>query len=172
MSAHGTYTAQDGQPAVRFERELRHPPEAVWRMLTEPAELAHWFPCEVELDVRVGGALRFIFSPDFELDGEVLECEPPSRFAFRWGADVLFFTLYPVTGGTQLEMVHVLNQEGAEGAAKTAAGWHLCLDALEARLDGTHDGPPPEGPSPAWRARYAEYQAAGVPSGAEVPGRG
>jgi uncharacterized protein YndB with AHSA1/START domain len=170
MSAHGTYTQVDGRPAVRFERELRHPRDAVWRLVTEPAELAHWFPCAVELELRVGGAMRFVFSPEYELDGEVLECEPPSRFAFRWGRDVLIFTLAERGAGTRLELVHVLNEEGAPGAAKTAAGWHLCLDALAARLDGTHDGPAPEGPSPAWHERYGEYVAAGVPAGAQVPG--
>jgi uncharacterized protein YndB with AHSA1/START domain len=172
MSAHGTYTQVDGKPAVRFERDLRHPREAVWRMVTEPAELAHWFPCEVELDLRVGGAMRFVFAPDFELDGEVLECDEPSRFAFRWGRDVLTFALEEHGPGTRLTMVHVLEEEGAPGAAKTAAGWHLCLDALAARLDGTHAGPAPEGASPEWRARYEDYIAAGVPAGAEVPGLG
>ena len=140
-------------------------------MVTEPGELAHWFPCEVELDARVGGAMRSVFSPELELDGEVLELDPPAFFAFRWGADVLTFALEPRDGGTLLTMVHVLNEEGAPGAAKTA-GWHLCLDALARRLDGAHDGPSPAGASPEWEARYAEYQAAGVPAGAEIPDRG
>ena len=39
----------DGRPAVRFVRELSHPRDAVWRMVTDPAELAHWFPCEVQV---------------------------------------------------------------------------------------------------------------------------
>ena len=172
MSRHGTYTQLDGSPAVRFERDLRHPPEAVWRLVTEPDELAHWFPCAVEVDLRVGGAMRFVFSPEFELDGEVVACEPPTRFAFRWGRDLLAFTLEERGAGTRLVLEHVLHEEGAPGAAKTAAGWHLCLDALAARLDGTHAGPAPEGPSPAWRARYDEYVAAGVPAGAAVPGDG
>jgi hypothetical protein len=67
-------------------------------------------------------------------------------------------------------MVHVLNEEGAPAAAKTAAGWHLCLDALAARLDGRAAAAPSQGPTPEWRARYAEYEAAGLPAGAEVPG--
>ena len=63
MSAHGTYDETDGRPAVRFVRELRHAREAVWRMVTDPAELAYWFPCDVELELRTGAPMRFIFDP-------------------------------------------------------------------------------------------------------------
>ncbi len=170
MTAHGTYTTVDERPAVRFERRLAHPPDAVWRMITDPAELRHWFPCEVELDLRVGGAMRFTFSPDFVLDGEVLELDEPHHFAFMWGADLLRFELHADGGATRLVLVHVLHEEGAEAAAKTAAGWHLCLDAMGRRLAGepgmTHTG----GATPEWRARYEEYVARGVPAGAEIPG--
>lgn len=169
MSAHGTYETVDGNPAVRFERRLAYPVEAVWRTITEPAELAHWFPCAVEVELRVGGDMRFIFSPDFALAGEVLELEPPHRFTFLWGKDTLRFELMPHADGTLLTMVHVLDEEGAPAAAKTAAG-HLCLDAMERRLAGSRSGDAPSGPSPEWLARYDEYRAAGVPSGADVPG--
>jgi len=170
VSAHGTYATIDGTPAVSFERRLVHPIDAVWRGITDPAELEHWFPCAVELDLRVGGAMSFDFAPDFTLDGEVLELDPPRRFGFRWGADVLRFELAEEGGGTRLVMVHLLHDEGAPAAAKTAAGWHLCLDALERRLAGKQPGPAPAGVSPEWRERYDEYLAGGVPAGAEVPG--
>jgi uncharacterized protein YndB with AHSA1/START domain len=171
MSAHGTYEQTDGGPAVRFVRELRHPRAAVWRLLTEPAELAFWFPCDVEVaELRAGAPMRFMFPGGVTLDGEVLECDPPARFAFRWGGDVLAFTLDEHEGGTRLTMLHRLDEEGAPAAARTAAGWHLCLDALGERLDGRTPELARDGrPTPEWIERYAEYQAAGVPSGAEVP---
>lgn len=162
MSAHGTYEHVDGRPAVRFVRELSHPPERVWEVVTQPQELARWFPCAVELELRLGGPMRFTFGPDFALDGEVLECEPPRRFAFRWGQDHVGMTIEPHGEGSRLTFVHVLFEEGEDAAAKTAAGWHLCLDAIGS------PGPAPAGDSPAWRERYAEYQAAGFPSGAAI----
>lgn len=168
MSTSGTYETVGGRPAVRFERRLRNPVDAVWRMVTEPGELRHWFPCAVELDLRIAGAMTFTFAPDSTLAGEVLELEPPHRFAFRWGEDVLRFELAPDGGGTRLTLVHVLNEEGEPAAAKTAAGWHLCLDALERRLGGEHDGEPPSGMSPLWRERHDGYVATGMPSGAPV----
>lgn len=170
MSAQGTYTTIDGRPAVRFERRLDHPVDAVWRMVTEPGELAHWFPSEVDVDLRVGGAMRFTFAPEAVYDGEVVELDPPHRFAFLWGVDLLRFELAPDGDGTRLTMLHVINEEGEDAAAKVAAGWHLCLDAMARRLAGEHDGAAPSGVSPEWLARYDDYVAAGVPAGAEVPG--
>jgi uncharacterized protein YndB with AHSA1/START domain len=170
MTAHGTYTTVDDRPAVRFERRLAHPPDAVWRMVTDPGELRHWFPCEVELELRLGGAMRFTFSPDYVLDGEVLELDAPRRFAFTWGEDRLHFTLDPDGDHTTLTLLHVLYAEGEDAGAKTAAGWHVCLDVLERRIAGEDTQVDAGGPTPEWQARYDEYVQRGVPSGAEIPG--
>ncbi len=139
MSTHGTYMTIDGRPAVRFERRLAHPVDAVWRVVTDPAELAHWFPSEVVVELRAGGAMRFTFGPGAVYDGEVVELDPPHLFAFLWGVDLLRFELAPDGDGTRLTMLHVLNEEGEPAAAKVAAGWHLCLDAMARRLAGEHD---------------------------------
>jgi uncharacterized protein YndB with AHSA1/START domain len=40
----GTLETIDGRPALRFERRLAHSVERVWRAVSEPAELARWFP--------------------------------------------------------------------------------------------------------------------------------
>ena len=46
-----------------IERDLvlSQPVERVWRALTDPKELASWFPDRVELDVRPGGQGTFAF---------------------------------------------------------------------------------------------------------------
>ena len=49
---HGTYETIEGRPAVRFERRLAHPVDAVWRAVTERDQLAHWFPTEPPADGR------------------------------------------------------------------------------------------------------------------------
>ncbi len=170
MTARGTYRTIGDAPAVRFERWLPHPVERVWRAVTEPEHLRHWFPCEVDVELRAGGAMRFTYAPDSTDEGEVLEALPPTTFAFRWGKDVLRLELAAHDDGTRLTMTHILNEEGAGSAAKVAAGWELCLDALAEHAAGRHDGPAPGGPSPAWLELYEAYIAAGMPSGAEVPG--
>ncbi len=169
MTAHGTYTTVDGRPAVVFERHLPHPVQAVWPAVTEPARLAQWFPCEVEVDLRAGGAMSFRFPDGSELGGHVVELDPPHRLAFRWGQDLLAFTLAPDGRGCRLTLTHVLVEEGREAAAKTAAGWHVCLDELATALAGGPPSGPHDGPTPEWAAHYDAYVAAGMPAGARVP---
>jgi uncharacterized protein YndB with AHSA1/START domain len=55
---YGTYETIDGRPAVRFERRYPHPVERVWRAVTEPAELEHWFPTSVEVELRPDGPMK------------------------------------------------------------------------------------------------------------------
>jgi uncharacterized protein YndB with AHSA1/START domain len=166
---YGTYETIDGRPAVRFERRLAHPIERVWRSVTEPGELAHWFPSEVSGELRVGGTLRFSF-PGHELpdtEGEVTEFDPPRRLAFWWGPELLRFELEPDGDGTLLRLTHVLSSP--EQAARDAAGWHVCLDRLERSLGGEDTTAPGGEPSGEWREHYEAYEARGLPTGAEIP---
>ena len=69
-------------------------------------------------------------------------------------------------GGCRLTFTAVLGAR--DTAARTVAGWEVCLEALDAALAG-HPGPTPGGPTPAWRRHYDDHVAAGVPAGAPVP---
>lgn len=40
----GTYIEHNGRPAVRFERTYAHSVDRVWAAVSDPEELAHWFP--------------------------------------------------------------------------------------------------------------------------------
>ena len=67
----GTYVEHGGRPAVRFVRTYPHPVERVWRAVSDPAELAHWFPSAVTLEPREGG--RITFSDDRSIDRHTRE---------------------------------------------------------------------------------------------------
>ena len=41
---YGRLEQVDGRSRLQFSRALGHPPETVWRALTEPEHLAAWFP--------------------------------------------------------------------------------------------------------------------------------
>ena len=164
---HGTYETIDGRPAVRFERRLAHPVEKVWRAVTEPDELAHWFPATVTVDLQPGGAMSFDFGGGMTMEGAVTELDPPRTFAFRWGAEHLRFELEPDGDGCRLTFTHVLDE--ADTAARNAAGWHVCLDRLAQRLAGEETAAPGSGPTEEWRAHYEEYERRGVPAGAPIP---
>ena len=51
----------DGRWQLRFTRKLAHPPEKVWRALTELEHLAAWFPTDIEGERAPGAELRFVF---------------------------------------------------------------------------------------------------------------
>jgi uncharacterized protein YndB with AHSA1/START domain len=165
----------DDRPVLHFERHLSHPVQAVWSAVTDPAELVHWFPCAVEAELRRGGRMRFTF-PELTLpdgsssfEGEVIEFDPPRRFWFTWGEDELRFELEPTAEGNSclLRLTVVLGSR--DKAARDAAGWDVCLDALRKRLAGGPAGGAHTGLTPTWRGRYEEYVRQGLPTGAPIP---
>jgi uncharacterized protein YndB with AHSA1/START domain len=166
---YGTYDTIDDRPALTFERRLAHPVQRVWRAVTDPAELAAWFPSAVSGQVAPGGTLSFDFPDgDMKLEGEVVELDPPRRFAFTFGDDLLRIELEPVGDGCVLRFTCLFDDP--ERASRDAAGWHVCLDALEKHLGGMPGQAPGSEPTPEWRELYDEYQRRGLPAGAPLPG--
>ena len=143
---HVEYATIDDRPALNFERRIAHPVDAVWRAITEPEQLEHWFPSSVELDLRVGGEMTFTFR-------EMPLAEQP-------------MTLAPADQGTLLRFTAMLDAK--DKAARDAAGWHMCLDRLELQLGGATTALGTE-PTGEWRGRYEEYVGRGFPTGAPVP---
>ena len=87
----GCYVQVGDRPAVRFERIYPHPIDHVWTTITDPAELAHWFPApEVSLEPRPGGRISFRGDPHTDdVPGTVLVWEPPTRLVFSWGLELM-----------------------------------------------------------------------------------
>jgi uncharacterized protein YndB with AHSA1/START domain len=81
---------------LRLSCVLDAPPAGIFRMMTEPTELAKWWgprgftTPDVEIDLQVGGAYRLSMQPPdgdlFHLSGEFQEIDPPGRltYTFRW----------------------------------------------------------------------------------------
>jgi uncharacterized protein YndB with AHSA1/START domain len=141
----GTLHIINGKPVLRFERTLNHPPEKVWPVLTDPAEMRHWFPAQVRTELRIGAPMEFDFGdPNMQADrfgaGEILEFDPPKVYAFRWFDSVLRFELVPDGNGCRLHFSHSFSNAGTWGDApatgRNAAGWDTCLDLLAARVAG------------------------------------
>ncbi|MFC8128138.1 SRPBCC family protein [Streptomyces sp. NPDC057302] len=127
---------------LRMERRLAHPPAQVWAAITRPAQLAQWFPAEVTLELRPGGAMGFHFPGDEGpgMTGEVTDADEPRLFAFSWGDDHLRWEIAPDGPegpggrGSLLTLVHTFADRF--GAPSFAAGWQLCVSALGQFLDG------------------------------------
>jgi uncharacterized protein YndB with AHSA1/START domain len=126
---------EEGRVGVRFERRLAHPPERVWRAITEPEELAAWFPDTIEGEFAPDAEVTFPKFVEMGLPstGKITEFEPPRLLAFAWGPSTLRFELEPDGDGCRLVFTDSLPREES---AKNAAGWEVCLADLESRLAG------------------------------------
>ena len=151
---------QDGpRYTLLVERRLAHPPNKVWRVVTERELLKQWFPCEVEGEWRVGAKLRFIFLrgegeglSEEELRGEVLSVDQPWLLEFRWGTHLLRYELTPDGDGCRFRLSESF--EDPSLGARNAAGWEMCLENLDLLLDG---GALVKFVADAWRAKFKRY---------------
>jgi uncharacterized protein YndB with AHSA1/START domain len=151
----GTLEQTTAGPRLRFTRHLAHPPEKVWRAITEPEHLQAWFPQRIVVERWARGApLRFEHATVAEasFDGEVLVFDPPRLLEFRWGTDVIRLEVQPDGDGTVLTLLDTIDRLGK--AARDGAGWHTCLDLLEHHLDDTA---PSWSQSERWRQVHPSY---------------
>jgi uncharacterized protein YndB with AHSA1/START domain len=127
--------------SVVVEREIAHPPEKIWRALTQPHLIEEWL-MKSEFKPVVGH--RFDFRADWgSVDCEVLAVEPNRTLSYTWGAygleSVVTWTLTPTDTGTRLRMEQIgfrPDQEQAYQGAKH--GWNRFFGNLEqvlARVD-------------------------------------
>jgi len=142
----GALARQGAGWQLTFTRRLPHPPDKVWRAVTEPQHLAAWFPQQIEGERRAGAELRFMSASGDSFGGEMLVFEPPSVMELTWGSDRLRIELMPDGDGTVLTLTDTFDDLGK--AARDAAGWHECLDRLVGGLGGS--------PLPDWGARWRQ----------------
>ena len=94
--------------------------------------------------------------------GELLACHPPSLLEFRWGPDVLRLELQADGEGTVLTLLDTLEEGGK--AARDGAGWHVCLDRLQAHRDGRESATAWQEVHPGYVERFgAEASGIGPP---------
>ena len=132
----------DGGATLFFRRALPHPPEKVWRALTQPKEQIEWMPFVSDRDIGAPGPfiLRMTDREDAEESAaEVLKAEHARLLQFTWGDDVLTWELEPEGTGTRLTLRH--RTAMPEHIASFAAGWHICIDVMARFLQNDPVGP-------------------------------
>ena len=99
--------------SVVVAREIPHPPEKIWRALTQQHLLEEWL---MRNDFKPVVGHRFNLSGDWGgvLDCEVLAVEPNKMLSYTWNfahddaaynvRSVVTFTLTPTSTGTHLRM--------------------------------------------------------------------
>jgi uncharacterized protein YndB with AHSA1/START domain len=142
-------TAAQSTRTLVVERVFPHPPEKLWRALTEGPLLAQWM---MNNDFEPVPGRKFQFrnepKPNWNgiVDGEVLVVEPMKRLSYNWAVGksedspglqwIVLWTLTPVEGGTHLRMEQSgfgPDQQANYNGAKY--GWHKMFDSLERVLE-------------------------------------
>lgn len=127
--------------SIVVEREVPHPPERVWRALTQQHLIEEWL-LKNDFDPVVGH--RFTLAADWgSVEGEVLEVEPNRTLSYTWGdhdlKSVVTWTLTPTRTGTHLRMEQSgFRPDQPRYYHGARAGWPRFLENLEqvlARLD-------------------------------------
>jgi uncharacterized protein YndB with AHSA1/START domain len=133
---------------VVVEREFAHPPEKVWRALTQGPLLEEWL-MKNDFQPVVGHKFNFRAQPMPQWNGvtdcEVLEVEPPRRLVYTWNASgeeavngtktVVTWTLTPTAKGMVLRMEQAGFRPEDEGFYQGAQyGWKKMLGTLEGVL--------------------------------------
>ena len=135
-------TSRGQRTTLSFEFDLEHPPEKVWRALTDPVLLAEWLLPAVGFGLEPGTGFTFQAPPQPGWDGTVrcriLEADPHHtlRYARNVGdgeiATVVTFTLTPTPSGTRLSLEQSgfrPDQKQAFGGARY--GWRMMGERLE-----------------------------------------
>jgi len=122
-----------------LEREMPHPPEKIWRALTEGPLIKDWLMSN-DFQPVVGHRFQFRAAPvpnwNGIIDSQVLVVEPNARLAYSWGAlglgSVVTWTLTPTEGGTHIRMEQTGFGPDQDAAYKGANyGWQKFIGNLE-----------------------------------------
>ena len=150
------YGVQSEPATLTIERLLPGPIERVWAYLTE-SELRRQWLAAGEMEMKVGASVELVWRND-ELGsppGErppgmsaeqrrqcrITELDPPRKLSMDWGGsgDVTF-TLEPRGDAVLLTVIHRRLPDRTT-TLMAGAGWHMHLDTLIARANGTEPEP-------------------------------
>jgi uncharacterized protein YndB with AHSA1/START domain len=127
-----------------IEREMPHPPEKIWRALTQGSLIEQWL-MKNDFQAVVGHRFSFRATPVPNWSGvincEVLEVEPHSRLSYGWGTlgleTVVTWTLTPTEGGTHLRMEQSgFSSETGANYKGAKYGWTKFIGNLEQVVGG------------------------------------
>ena len=126
--------------SVIVEREIPHPPEKIWRALTQPHLIEEWL---MKNDFKPVVDHRFNLRADWgAVDCQVQTVEPNKTLSYTWDAygleSIVTWTLTPAGAGTHLRMEQSGFRPDQEQAFRGAtAAWRQFFAALEDVLKRT-----------------------------------
>lgn len=143
-------------------RDLAHPPEKVWKAITDPAHLRAWAPFDSDRDLGAVGTaqLSTVGAPTpMVSESRVKRADAPRLLEYSWGEQDLRWELEPRgAGGTRLTLWHNIHRGFI---AMGAAGWHVCFDVMDRFIAGQPIGRIVGADAMAfdgWHRLHAEYK--------------
>ena len=127
-----------------IERVFPHPPEKLWRALTENPLIAQWL-MKNDFEPVVGRKFQFRSEPmpnwDGVIDCEVLIVDHLKQLSYSWSSlgldSVVLWTLTPAEGGTHVRMEQSGFRPDQQAAYQGANyGWQKFIGNLERVLGG------------------------------------
>jgi uncharacterized protein YndB with AHSA1/START domain len=127
-----------------IEKEMSHPPEKIWRALTQGALIKEWL-MDNDFQPVVGHKFTFRSTPNPHWDGiihsEVLVVEPHQKLSYTWSSlglvTVVVWTLTATGGGTHLRMEQSGFRADQDQAYQGANyGWRKFVSLLEKVING------------------------------------
>jgi uncharacterized protein YndB with AHSA1/START domain len=119
-----------GRQVLRFERRYDVSVSKLWRAISDPAELARWFPSKISWTPACSEAIVID-----DLAGVITELEDARLIVFTVGPEYYRFEVHEARSGSRLVFIHGFDERAAP-AAQFAAGWEAYLERLDAHLDG------------------------------------
>jgi uncharacterized protein YndB with AHSA1/START domain len=138
-------TAPSQRESIAFQVDLRHPPEKVWRALTEPELLREWLLPAIGFELEPGAGFT-LQAPqaypgwDGTVECRMLEIEEHRRLSYTWAVPfldtVVTFDLTPTEAGTRLSIVQSgFRPEQKQEFGGARYGWRMMggklIDLLE-----------------------------------------
>jgi uncharacterized protein YndB with AHSA1/START domain len=122
-----------------IEKEMPHPPEKIWRALTQSSLIDQWLMSN-DFKPVVGHKFTLRTAPMPHWNG-IIECqvllvEPSSRLTYSWGSmglnSAVAWTLTPTKGGTHVRMEQSGFGPDQDANYKGASyGWQKFIGGLE-----------------------------------------
>jgi len=132
--------------SIVIEKELPHPPEKIWRALTQGPLIKEWL-MDNDLQPVVGHRFNFRSTPmpnwNGVIDCEVLVVEPNKKLSYSWNSlgleSVVVWTLVATSGGTLVRMEQSGFRPDQEAYYQGANyGWQKFIGGLERVVAGLH----------------------------------
>ena len=161
----GTTTIEETHGAIKFERRLSNPKEAVWKAITDPKEIFRWLPdYRGTFDGYNGGAIDLVNTVSgSHVTGDILIWDLHNVFEYEWhiAPNQMFPNGEPESvirwelkqdddSNTDTLLILTHSRLTKSTALSLAPGWHAYLDRLEAILNNQV---PPD-----WARRFAEVK--------------